>query len=272
MNIVRSVALIWARLRQETWRAAQEACVGSARLGSTKGRLGTRTVLVRILTAGFFPAIVSMSCAIPPLALAQGEGPWQDFEVAGRLYEIDDLAFPVTALPVMRLECRSRSGRYFNEHGEQVDESSPLEIITIRSGAPYPSLYDSENVWKTVDSEPLNGRFTAEIGPVGNGLETSVFIKDGLMRFGNPAEALFEGLRLNPNQLRITVKDPSTGAKVKEHRFRTEGFDACRFAYACGDQAFIRAACGARMRPSAPQLNMLKQEIEAVLDRYPANP
>lgn len=201
---------------------------------------------------------------------AQEQAPWQDFTASVLLYEINDLEFGTTESPAIRLSCRIRSGELFGEHGKSTDDSSPITEFTAISGG-----FRNGGSWRFEPvggyARTIHGRAIAEFGSGSPTLETPALLDLGGMRFADTT-VLIEAIRRNPNTLRVIVKDPDTEIAVAEHEFRTTGFDVCRFAYACGEQEHIRAACGSSVQPPAPQLRMLKQDIESVLRRYPTNP
>ena len=75
----------------------------------------------------------------------------------------------------------------------------------------------------------------------------------------------------SPVSVRIIDKASDAYITMPPLSFRTEELDVCRLAYACGDQTAIQGACGTAVQPPAPSLEMLKQDIQDVLDRYPTN-
>lgn len=202
---------------------------------------------------------------------AQEQAPWQDFTASVLLYEVNDLEFDTTEFPAIRLSCRIRSGEWFYPDGRSTDASSPIAEFSAMSGG-----YGAGERWsieavRGFAERIIEGRAIAEFGSGNPTLQTSTLFDFGSMRFADTI-VLIEAIRRNPNTLRVIAKDPDTEIAVVEHEFRTMDFDVCRFAYACGDQEHIRAACGPNVQPPAPQLRMLKQDIESVLRRYPTNP
>lgn len=201
---------------------------------------------------------------------AQEQAPWQDFRASVLLYEVNDLEFGTTEFPAIRLSCRIRSGERFRSSGKSTESSSPIAEFSALLGG-----YEAGERWMFEPvrgfTQYVDGRATAEFGSGSPTLETSALLDSGSMRLADTT-VLIEAIRRNPNALRIVVKNPDTEIAVAEHEFRTQGFDVCRFAYACGEQEHIRAACGPSVQPPAPQLRLLKQDIESVLRRYPTNP
>ena len=76
-------------------------------------------------------------------------------------------------------------------------------------------------------------------------------------------------IREADDPLRVWLMDAASDAPVAAVDFQTAELDVCRLAYACGDQAVIDGACGPAVQPPAPNLKILKQDIQTLLDRYP---
>ena len=207
-------------------------------------------------------ALATGILALAPSGPAQT--PYQSHEAAVKIYATGDLAFGIQEKVAIALECRASTGREL--HGSLDFGFELRDEFTVVSGdgvswkAPVQTSFGTLPQW-------LDGQYTATLGSASVG----VLAESGNIHFAE-ASPLLDAIRLHPNTLTISISERESGRRVAAESFNTSGVDICRFAYACGDQHHILAACGSSVSPPSPQVQMLKRDIEAVLSGYPTDP
>ena len=206
---------------------------------------------------------IALTTAVLVLAATgQAQIPYQSHEASLKIYATGDLAFGIQEKPAIALECGAATGRFVV--GSYEPSASDREELTVVSGkgagwaVPHPTLALRVR---------LDGRYTATLGST----RVDVLAESGDIRFSD-ASPVLEAIRLNPDTLTVSISDRANTQTLAVESFRTSGVDICRFAYACGNQKHVSAACGASVRPPSPTIQMLKRDIEVVLDRYPNTP
>lgn len=193
---------------------------------------------------------------------APAQTPYQLVVGALKIYSVGDLAFGVQEKPGISLACVQSTGKFLLGSTDQTRSVSDQFTVTSGDGRPWVRPVNHPLLDQRID-----GRYNATVGSS----SVEVFAEHGTIRFAQPITVL-EAVRLNSDVLRISLADTETGEVVVEQSFNTSDVDICRFAFACGDQKHIRAACGSSVWPPSPQIRMLKREIEAVLSKYPTSP
>ena len=188
--------------------------------------------------------------------------PYQFLGGGLKIYAVGDLAFGIQEKPGISVVCHQSAGKLLLGSMDQTPAVQDQFAVTSGDGRSWEER-PADSPW----DRDLNGRYTATIGSA----SVEVSAARGTIRFAEAATIL-EAIRLNPETLRISLANTETGEAVAEESFNTSDVDICRFAFACGDQQHIRAACGPSVWPPSPTVRMLKRDIEAVLSRYPANP
>lgn len=207
-------------------------------------------------------ALATGILVVGPLGHAQT--PYQSHEASLKIYATGDLAFGIQEKPAIAMECRASTGK--DLYGsldlgfERKDEFTVVSGDGVRWEAPVQTVIGTY-------SQFLEGQYVATLG----GVSVGVLAELGDVHFSD-ASPLLEAIRLNPNTLTISIAERESGRRVAVESFNTSDVDICRFAYACGDQHHILAACGTAVSPPSPQVRMLKRDIEAVLSSYPTDP
>ena len=207
-------------------------------------------------------ALATGILALAPSGLAQT--PYQSHEASLKIYAMGDLAFGIQEKVAIALECRASAGK--NLHGSFDFGPERRDEFTVVSGDGVSWKVPVQTPFGTLP-EYLDGQYTATLGSASVG----VLADSGNIHFAEAAP-LLEAIRLNPNTMTMSIAERASGRRVAAESFNTSGVDICRFAYACGDQHHILAACGSSVSPPSPQVQMLKRDIEAVLSSYPTGP
>ena len=188
------------------------------------------------------------------------QDPYQSMTGVLKIYAVGDLEFGVQEKPGIKLECSVATGRLIDGSYEPSARTRKELAVVSGEAVRWEVPVYGVLLW-------LEGTFKATLGST----SVDVLAKSGTIRFAD-ASPVLEAIRLNPDTLTISISDTANTQTFAAESLRTSGIDICRLAYACGNQHQISAACGSRVQPPSPDVQTLKRDIEAVLDRYPTTP